>query len=73
MAIEKIDSALCDGCGICVEICCADVIRMNEREWKAVIQYPDDCAVCRMCEIECPQHAIYVSQTLKASPLTLWG
>ncbi len=73
MAVEKIDTVLCNGCGICVDICCADVIRMDDKEGKAFIKYPDDCALCRMCELDCPQHAIYVSPTNNPSPLTLWG
>ena len=63
MAIERIDPDLCNGCGICVETCQMDVIRMDEKKKKAVIKYPEDCetGLCAICEIDCPQHAIYVS------------
>ena len=75
MAIERIDADLCNGCGICVETCQMDVIRMDEEEKKAVIKYPEDCETrtCVVCEIECPQHAIYVVPTTRAIPLTAWG
>ena len=39
MSIEKIDHDLCTGCGICVDICPMDVIRMKEDGEKAVIKY----------------------------------
>ena len=73
MVIERIDAYLCDGCGICVNTCWIDVIRMDEKEKKAVIKYPEDCVVCTFCEQDCPQHAIYVSPTKEATPLTIWG
>jgi len=72
MSIERIDPELCNGCGICVNVCSCDVIRMSE-EKKAVIKYPEECIVCLYCEEECPKHAIYVSP-LKTFPLlTAWG
>ena len=72
MAIEKIDSDLCDGCGTCVDTCWLDVIRMDEKEEKAVITYPEDCetVICALCEMHCPQNAIYVSPISFPTPLT---
>jgi NAD-dependent dihydropyrimidine dehydrogenase PreA subunit len=72
MSIERIDPELCNGCGICVNSCSTDVIRMGNNG-KAVIQYPDDCSVCLFCELDCPKKAIYVSP-VKTSPLIVaWG
>lgn len=74
MAIEKIDVELCTGCGICVDSCWPDVIRMDEEAGKAVIRYPADCADCSMCEADCPEHAIYVTVEQNHPVfLTLWG
>ncbi len=75
MAIESIDTELCNGCGTCVEICPGDVFRMDDKNEKAVIKYPKDCLFCRFCETDCPQHAIYVSDSRNtaSAPLTLWG
>ena len=75
MAIESINTDLCNGCGICVDICPGDVFRMDEETNKAVIKYPRDCVFCRFCETDCPQDAIYVSDTRDTTPmpLTLWG
>ena len=73
MAIERIDSDLCTGCGICVNSCWMDVIRMDKKRGKSVIKYPEDCAVCNSCELDCPVHAIYISQTRRRFLLTCVG
>jgi NAD-dependent dihydropyrimidine dehydrogenase PreA subunit len=74
MAIERIDSVLCNGCGICVTSCPADVIRMDQESKKAVIRYPQDCVVCCWCFVECPEDAVFISPVVKTSPLfTSWG
>lgn len=73
MSIERIDSELCNGCGICVNSCSMDVIRMDEESKKAIIKYPEDCMLCDFCELDCPENAIYVSP-VKSAPLILsWG
>jgi len=59
--IAKIDPTSCNGCGICVEVCPTDVIRMDAGgSMKAVIRYYENCMTCYNCEIECPENAIYV-------------
>ena len=72
MAIERIDPELCNGCGICVNTCIMDVIRMDEIHNKAVIQYGGDCMSCLCCEQECPTKAIYVS-VFEKPHITSWG
>ena len=73
MYIERIDPDLCNGCGICVDTCPVDVIRMDEKGKKAIIKYPEDCMLCDWCELDCPENAIYVSP-VKSAPLILsWG
>ncbi len=73
MAIEKIDHELCNGCGICVNSCPMDVIRMDEESKKAVIQYPEECMLCEFCSTYCPTNAIYLTPR-KESPLIIsWG
>lgn len=73
MSIEKIDLELCTGCGICFNICPMDVFRMDEKNNKAVIKYPEDCMLCEFCVLDCPEDAITVSPE-KSSPLIVsWG
>ena len=73
MSIERIDSELCIGCGICIDSCCLDVIRMDKESKKAIIKYPEECMTCYFCEQDCPENAIYVSPT-KVPPLIVsWG
>ena len=61
MGIKHIDEELCTGCGICVDDCPVDVIRLDEEKGKAYIAYPKDCAVCFQCQTYCPEGAITVS------------
>ncbi|MBW1802581.1 MAG: 4Fe-4S binding protein [Deltaproteobacteria bacterium] len=72
--IEHIDEKKCIGCGLCVEICPMDVLRLktdfdiisqpekkrSPPEYKATIAYFKDCMTCFTCELNCPAGAIDV-------------
>jgi len=73
MSIEKIDPELCTGCGICVNSCSVDVIRMDEEAQKAIIQYPQDCMLCEFCVLDCPEDAITVTPDKEAPLIVSWG
>ncbi len=49
----------CKGCGICIHFCPKKVLELDKRD-KVVIQRPEDCVCCRMCELRCPDFAIEV-------------
>jgi len=50
----KVDKEKCTGCGICVDVCPVEAIKIEND--KAVIS--DDCTECGACENECPNNAI---------------
>ncbi len=61
MGIRKIDYDPCNGCGICVDNCPMDVIRMDEATNKPFIAYLRDCQSCFLCEMDCPVEAMFVT------------
>ncbi len=67
MPIVSIERDSCDGCGICIDNCPNDVIRLDEKG-KAVIVYPRDCDTCFLCETNCPLHIIMVSAEIPDTP-----
>ncbi len=54
----EVNRELCNGCGICVEVCSLDDLRMGEDGYPYV-KY-DQCWYCEACELECPEGAITV-------------
>jgi NAD-dependent dihydropyrimidine dehydrogenase PreA subunit len=59
-----IDSQKCDGCGLCVQSCPVDVLRLNAATGKAEAPYERDCHVCCLCEDDCPTHAIAIDYAI---------
>ena len=51
-----IDYNKCNGCGVCVEICPTDALRLNNKN-KPFMKY-DECWYCGCCELECPKKAL---------------
>jgi len=72
MSIERIDKGLCTGCGACVDSCPTDVIRTDGSSGKAVISYPEECALCAVCEMDCPEGAIFVGPHKEGPLPTHW-
>jgi len=54
--VPLIDSALCDGCGLCVRVCPANVLTLSEG--KAIVARPAACAYHGYCERICPAQAV---------------
>jgi len=63
----KIDYHTCNGCGQCYRECPMDVIGWDEEKDMPLVAYPDECAYCGICEIECPKKAIDITY-----PVMLW-
>jgi 2-oxoglutarate ferredoxin oxidoreductase subunit delta len=56
----------CKGCGFCVEYCPKDVLEMSEEYNKKgyhppLVKRPEECVECHLCEMLCPEFAIYVT------------
>jgi len=61
MGIRRIDYDLCSSCGTCIEICPMDVLRRDKKTKRPLIKYLRDCQSCLLCEMDCPEGAIYVT------------
>ncbi len=48
----------CKGCGICVAFCPTKVLDLHNE--KVVIKDIDKCIKCGLCELRCPDYAIYL-------------
>lgn len=73
MAIVGIDLQRCNGCGICVLSCPADVLRLENTIKKAIVKYQEDCVVCCWCVVECPRDAVILTPVRTAPLFTSWG
>jgi predicted Fe-Mo cluster-binding NifX family protein/ferredoxin len=57
-AVAVVDSEKCAGCGICVDVCPAGAIEVNQQ---AIIN-DEACTGCAACVSECPNEAIIIAQ-----------
>ncbi|MGB9810071.1 MAG: 4Fe-4S binding protein [Caldanaerobacter sp.] len=48
----------CKGCGICVEFCPVKVLTIKDGKVKLIDE--DKCIKCGICELRCPDFAIYL-------------
>jgi Pyruvate/2-oxoacid:ferredoxin oxidoreductase delta subunit len=79
--IESIDLERCTSCGICDDVCPADVIHMEPVSPPAdieaglvptkllpVIKFREHCITCFSCEIFCPEEIVDVHPSVKNRP-----
>lgn len=58
--IEVVSASRCTACNICVRVCPANVFDIVPDE-PPVIARQDDCQTCFLCEIYCPEDALFVA------------
>jgi len=58
--IEIVSAARCTGCNICVTVCPTNVFDAVPNGIP-VIARQDDCQTCFMCELYCPEDALFVA------------
>ena len=59
MSRVEVNEQACTGCGVCVDTCPTDVLRLDPRK-KAFTAYPADCQGCFVCQWDCAYGAIRV-------------
>lgn len=57
--IEVISESRCTQCNICVNVCPTNVFDLVKGS-APVIARQEDCQTCFMCEVYCPDDALYV-------------
>jgi 2-oxoglutarate ferredoxin oxidoreductase subunit delta len=55
-----VNTKWCKGCGVCVKYCPKGVLTVEHG--KVVISKPEECIKCGMCELRCPDYAIYLKE-----------
>jgi len=62
----SVDRERCKGCGFCVEYCPNDVLVLSA-DFNAKGYHPpeivneDECVYCQLCEVICPEFALFVT------------
>ena len=54
----------CKGCRICVDFCPTGTLDLDDR-FKVKVAHPEKCIGCLMCELRCPDMAIFVEKGAK--------
>jgi 2-oxoglutarate ferredoxin oxidoreductase subunit delta len=62
-----INEKWCKKCGICITFCPKKVL-VPDDQGKPVVQNPEKCIQCMLCEIHCPDFAIEVEEKKKDLP-----
>ena len=65
--IEVIDTERCTKCNICVRVCPTDVFERVPGGPPRIARQ-DSCQTCFMCEIHCPDDAMYVAPLREPAP-----
>ncbi len=64
MAYIKIKTEQCKGCGLCVDVCPDNAIKLsekfNEKGYSYIVYEVEKCRGCKMCVLMCPDCVIEV-------------
>lgn len=55
-----IQKSWCKKCGICVEFCPKNILDLDEEG--VYVKSKEECILCGLCELRCPDYAIYVEK-----------
>ena len=64
-----VNTDLCKGCGICVEVCPMKALKLSEMPNEKGFHNPEQigkCIGCKLCECFCPDFAITISEGANA-------
>jgi 2-oxoglutarate ferredoxin oxidoreductase subunit delta len=53
---------LCKGCLICIELCPVKALSLDKKQLIATADNMEKCIACGMCELRCPDFAIYIEK-----------
>lgn len=61
----SVDTRLCKGCEVCIDMCPTRVLERSKELSRRGLRYPvaariEQCIACRLCEVLCPDFAIWV-------------
>ncbi|MGI6393136.1 MAG: 4Fe-4S dicluster domain-containing protein [bacterium] len=53
---------LCKGCEICIEFCPVKALSLDQKKLVVTADNMEKCIACGMCELRCPDFAIYIEK-----------
>ncbi len=56
-----VNEKYCKGCNICVEFCPKDVLELDNKGKIKIVDI-ESCIKCGICEMRCPDFAIYLEE-----------